>query len=188
MPESAVPGDAVLLTEICALDAVLSRYSAVLAGDFEAYRNHAYRVANLCASQSSGAPEAIEKIAIAAAFHDLGIWTARTFDYLEPSASLARQYLVDAGRAGWAPEVTAAILEHHRVTAYRGAHAELVEAFRRADWMDVTGGLLASGLSRAFFRATVSRWPRAGFHRLLARLEWRRVRTHPWNPLPMVKL
>jgi hypothetical protein len=188
MPGSTARAYAVLLTEVGALDAVLSRYTAVLAGDFEAYRNHAYRVANLCASQSSGALQAIEKIAIAAAFHDLGIWTARTFDYLEPSASLAGQYLVDAGRAGWAPEVTAAILEHHRVTTYRGAHEELVEPFRRADWMDVPGGLLASGLSRALFRATESRWPLAGFHRLLARLEWRQVRTHPWNPLPMVKL
>ena len=187
MPGWAVPDDAVL-TELAPLDAVLSRHAAALAGDFAAYRNHAYRVANLCASRSPGGPEAIEKIATAAAFHDLGIWTARTFDYLEPSASLAREYLVGAGRAAWVPEVTAAIQEHHRVTTYRGAHEWLVEPFRRADWMDVTGGLLASGLSRALFRATVARWPRAGFHMLLARLEWRRVRTHPWSPLPMVKL
>ena len=54
--------------------------------------------------------------------------------------------------------------------------------------MDVTGGLVASGLSRELFRATVSHWPRAGFHRLLARLEWRHVRSHPSNPLPMLKL
>jgi len=84
--------------------------------------------------------------------------------------------------------VTAAILEHHKVTRYRGAHEGLVEPFRRADWMDVTGGLLASGLSRALYRATVARWPRAGFHLMLGRLELRRLRTHPWHPLPMMKL
>ena len=27
----------------------------------------------------------IEKIAVAAAFHDLGIWTNKTFDYIPPS-------------------------------------------------------------------------------------------------------
>jgi hypothetical protein len=177
-----------VLTEIARLDAILDRHAAVLAGDFEAYRNHAYRVANLCAAASSGSPEAIEQIAIAAAFHDLGIWTDRTFDYLEPSARLARDYLVAEGRAEWVPGVTAAIREHHRITRYDGAHAALAEPFRRADWIDVSGGILASGSTRPLFRAAVARWPRAGFHRLLARLELRRLRTHPWHPLPMLKL
>ncbi len=181
-------GEDGLLTDLAPLDAILDRHAADLAADFTAYRNHAYRVATLCASQAGGAPEAIEKIAIAAAFHDLGIWADHTFDYLDPSVRLAREHLLASGRAAWVPEVTAAILEHHRITRYRGAHAWLVEPFRRADWMDVSGGLIASGLSRELFRAALARWPRAGFHRLLARLEWRHVRSHPSNPLPMLKL
>ena len=36
------------------------------------------------------APDTQRKIAIAAAFHDLGIWSAGTMDYLPPSAALAR--------------------------------------------------------------------------------------------------
>jgi hypothetical protein len=176
-----------VLTEIATLDAILERDRALLAGDFEAYRNHAYRVANLCAASSSGSPETIEKIAIAAAFHDLGIWTGGTFDYLDPSARLARDYLAASDRADWVPEVTAAIREHHRITRYGGVHAALVEPFRRADWIDVSGGLLASRSQRPLFRAVIARWPRAGFHRLLARLELRQLRTHPWHPLPMLK-
>jgi hypothetical protein len=81
-----------------------------------------------------------------------------------------------------------AILERHRISRYRGPHAWLVEPFRRADWMDVTGGLVASGLSRELFRAALARWPRAGFHRLLARLAWQHERRHPSDPLPMLKL
>ena len=176
-----------MLTEIAALDAILGRYAAIIAGDLEAYRNHAYRVANLCAAGSSGRPDEIERIGIAAAFHDLGIWTDHTFDYLEPSVRLAHEYLIAADRAAWIPAVTAAIREHHRITRYRGDHAALVEPFRRADWIDVSGGLLAFGSSRAVFRAALARWPRAGFHRLLARLELRHLRTHPLHPLPMVK-
>jgi hypothetical protein len=178
----------VLLTEIAALDAVLDRHLAALGADRVAYRNHAYRVANLCASRSPADPETVEKIGIAAAFHDLGIWTDHTFDYVNPSVRLAREHLLRSGRAAWVPDVTAAILEHHRISTYRGAHAWLVEPFRRADWMDVSGGLVASGLSRELFRASLARWPRAGFHRLLARLEWQHVRRHPWRPLPMLKL
>jgi HD superfamily phosphodiesterase len=51
---------------------------------FTAYKNHAYRVANLCVAFSSGDGAQLEKIATAAAFHDLGIWTNHTFDYLGP--------------------------------------------------------------------------------------------------------
>jgi hypothetical protein len=180
----------VQLTEIAALDAILDRHAGALGADFTAYRNHACRVATLCASQAplGDDPEAIEKIAIASACHDLGIWTDRTFDYLDPSVRLAGEHLLAAGRAAWVPEVSAAILEHHRITPYRGAHAWLVEPFRRADWMDVSLGLVASGLSRQLFQAALDRWPRAGFHRLLVRLAWRHGRRHPTNPLPMLKL
>lgn len=183
--ERAEPGP---LTDFATLDAILQRHAADLAGDFTAYRHHAQRVATLCASQVNGDAEAIEPIAIAAAFHDLGIWVDRTFDYLEPSVRLAGEHLRASGRAAWIPAVTAAILEHHRITPYRGAHDWLVEPFRRADWMDVTLGVVGPGLSRPLFRAALARWPRAGFHRLLARLAWRHGRRHPSDPLPMLKL
>jgi hypothetical protein len=176
------------LAELAPIDAILDRHRADLADDFTAYRNHAHRVATLCAAEAGDGPEAIEKIAIAAAFHDLGIWADRTFDYLEPSVRLAGEHLLASGRAAWLPAVTAAIHEHHRITRYRGDHAWLVETFRRADWMDVTGGIVASGLSRELFRAALVRWPREGFHRLLARLALRHARSHPSNPLPMLKL
>jgi hypothetical protein len=177
-----------LLRQIPTIDAVLSRHAPVLGPDFEAYRNHAYRVANLCAGQGPRTPERIEKIAVAAAFHDLGIWTDRTFDYLEPSVRLASAYLFDAGRPDWIPDVTTAILVHHQVSSYRGQADAFVEAFRRADWMDVTAGVVSFGVSRNALQLAVATWPRAGFHGLLLRLELRRLRTHPWNPLPMLKL
>jgi len=53
--------------------------TGVIGRDITAYRNHTYRVLNLCVAQSSNALEQLEKIAIAAAFHDLGIWTDSTF-------------------------------------------------------------------------------------------------------------
>lgn len=176
-----------LRTEIAVLDQVLAAHAGELGGDFTAYRNHTYRVVNLCLAFSAGAPEPLEKIAVAAAFHDLGIWTDGTFDYLEPSIRAAAAHLAAAGREAWTAEVTVAIREHHKITAYRGAH-RLVEPFRRADWVDVTRGLRRFGLPRRLLREVFAAWPDAGFHKRLAQLGVMRLRTHPWSPLPMVRL
>lgn len=80
------------------------------------------------------------------------------------------------------------ILEHHKISPYRGDSWWLVEPFRRADWIDVSRGLLTFGLSRSVVREIFARWPSAGFHKRLVQLELTRLRTHPWNPLPMMRL
>jgi len=185
-----------LLTEIATLDGLLQAHAAALGGDFTAYRNHTYRVVNLCAALSSDRPSGgpssdpgqLEKMAIAAAFHDLGIWTDGTFDYLRPSVRLAQEHLVQTGKEAWSPEITEMILEHHKISAWRGDPNWLVEPFRRADWVDVTLGLRTFGLPRSLLRDIFAAWPGAGFHKRLLQLELKRLRTHPWNPLPMVRL
>jgi len=121
------------LGALAALDGILRAHRHALGRDFDAYRNHAHRVAHLCIAQSPREHERIERIAIAAAFHDLGIWTARTFDYLQPSVVLASDYLAASSRQQWIPEVAAMILEHHKVFPYRGEAERFVEPFRRAD-------------------------------------------------------
>ncbi len=46
-----------------------------------------------------------EKIQIAACFHDLGIWTASTLDYLSPSEIEASQHLKAHGKDAWSAEI-----------------------------------------------------------------------------------
>lgn len=177
-----------LLKEIPILDAVLEAHAAALGGDFTAYRNHAYRVVNLCAAFAPADPVRLEKFATAVAFHDLGIWTDHTFDYLEPSVRLARAHLARVGREEWAPEIAEMILRHHKISPYRPQSHWLVESLRRADWVDVTRGVVTFGLPRRLVKEILSTWPNAGFHRRLLLLELKRLRTHPWNPLPMMRL
>ncbi|HXN48952.1 MAG TPA: hypothetical protein VN893_20035 [Bryobacteraceae bacterium] len=167
------------MTDALALvDAILEGYRRELGADFEAYRNHASRVFLRC-RRILGEPDAasIEKIAIAAAFHDLAIWTERTWDYLEPSCLLARRYLAQAGRADWAGEIEAMIAWHHKITPCRG-FGPLAEAFRRADWRDVL--LMPLPEKRPAL-------PNAGFHLRLAELTWTWWKRHPLEPLPMLK-
>lgn len=179
-----------LLTAIGPLDELLQEHVSSLGADFTAYGNHAYRVANfcLCLAPPSECAERLEKVAIAAAFHDLGIWTDRTFDYLPSSVERARAHLSRVGRSEWAPEITTMVLEHHKLLPYRGSHGALAEFFRRADWVDVTRGLLRFGLPRSFLREVFATWPDAGFHKRLLQLELAHLRMHPFDPLPMLKL
>jgi hypothetical protein len=176
-----------VITEIATLDRVLGAHTAALGGDFVGYRNQTYRVANLCVALTPTGREQIEKIAVATAFHDLGIWTDGTFDYLEPSVRLARAYLTRSGRPEWIAEVERTILEHHKVSASRADPSWLVEPFRKADWIDVSRGTVTFGLSSRTVGRILSTWPSAGFHTRLLQLALKRLWTNPLTPLPMMK-
>jgi hypothetical protein len=178
----------VLVTSIPIVDGVLGQYATALGHDFVAYRNHVYRVLNLCLAVTGGHSDDLEKIAIAAVFHDLGIWTDRTFDYLAPSVSLAREHLVAQSRADWIPEIEAMIANHHKITRARAEPDWLVEGFRRADWIDVSRGFRRFGLARPFIRSLFATRPSAGFHWRLVELTAAWLPRHPLMPLPMVKL
>ncbi len=179
-------GHASLLTDLPTVDQVLGGHASALGHDFIGYRNHVYRVVNLCVAIAGDGVET-EKIAVAAVFHDLGIWTDQTFDYIAPSMVRAREHLASCGMAHWSTEIEAMIADHHKITASRRHPQPLVESFRRADWIDVTRGLRRFGLPRSFVTSVAARWPSAGFHRRLVELTIERWRTHPLSPLPMVK-
>jgi hypothetical protein len=175
-----------LLNEVPILDQVLDDHTVELGNDFTAYRNHTYRVVNFCLALSASGDAQLEKIAVAAAFHDLGIWTERTFDYLLPSIRLARASLMSWGKHEWTSEISEMILEHHKVSPYQGGR--LVEQFRCADWVDVSRGFLRFGLPRRYVNEVFRAWPDVGFHKRLLLLGIHRFRTHPWNPLPMIRV
>lgn len=171
-------------------DGILERYAEALAGDATAYRNHVRRLLTFTTALAPALRDdaaRLERLEIAGAYHDLGIWTHRTFDYLEPSLELARAELVARGLEEAEPEVAAIIVQHHKVTPYRGAFEDAVEPFRRADLIEVSLGLVTAGLPRATVRAVRSACPNAGFHARLVDLSLRRTLRHPLSPLPMLR-
>jgi len=178
--------DATLLTSLSTVDTVLGEHVSEMGHDFVPYRNHVYRVVNLCVAIVGGRSE-LEKIAVAAVFHDLGIWTNKTWDYLEPSAALARRYLIGGEHAKWIPEIERMIIDHHKITPAPATPDGLVESFRRADWVDVTLGMRRFGVPRPFIKSVYEMWPSAGFHWRLVQLTLQRFRAHPLTPLPMVR-
>src|ERR1700752_3807023 len=98
------------------VDAVLRRYEDALGGDLRAYRNHVYR--GLTYHQALCGAPVPEWAALAWAVHDLGIWTAGTFDYLGPSADLASTLANEFGvtEVGQARTM---ITDHHKLRVAR---------------------------------------------------------------------
>ena len=185
---SRPPRESLPMRRIDRVDELLDAHAADIGNDWTGYHNHVYRVANLCLALAPEGDDVLDKVSIAVALHDIGIWTARTFDYLEPSTGVAMDYLARSGRAAWTGEISAMIEEHHKVRAYRDHPDWLVEPFRKADWIDVTYGVLNFGLSRRYVSTLYATWPDAGFHRNLVRLTLGRARRHPLSPLPMLRL
>jgi hypothetical protein len=187
MPMVQYANYAGLVTSLPTVEEVLHDHASELGHDLTAYRNHVYRVVNLYLAIVGDSRVELEKIAVAAVFHDLGIWTNKTFDYITPSVALARAHLAARGAADWIPEIEAMIVNHHKITPSRGDPQSTVESFRRADWIDVTRGLRRFGLTRTFIAAVDATWPNAGFHRRLVQLTVDQFWKHPLSPLPMVK-
>jgi len=168
------------------INSILDGYADVLGADGVGYRNHVYRAVNFYAALS-GHEDVPESVLIAAAFHDIGIWTARTFDYLAPSASEARAYLSAADLDRLTAEACALIEHHHKLRPYHDAFAQRVETYRRADLVDLSLGVIRFGLPRSFVTEVKSHFPNAGFHRRLLQLTARQILREPLRPLPMIR-
>lgn len=168
------------------IDPLLQRFASVLGNDYEKYRNHVVRVFSNCLLIDTE-PANREKYAIAAVFHDIGIWTDGTFDYLAPSIGQVEIYLYETGRENWTDEISQMIYWHHKLSRYRGEHPGTVETFRKADWIDVSLGILTFGLDKQKIRRARRKYPNAGFHVFLLKQSVKNFFRHPLNPLPVFK-
>ena len=167
------------------IEALFASYSDVLGKDMERYKNHVYRIFNFSLYLSNNAAE--EKYAIAAFFHDIGIWTRHTFDYIQPSIDLAKEYLILSGKENWSEEIVLMIDQHHKISAFNGIFADTTETFRKADWSDVSLGLIHFEVPAAFIQQVKTQFPYKGFHFFLIKLFFKNLIRHPLKPLPMFK-
>ena len=168
------------------IESLLQPYKAAIGPDYEKYSNHVHRVFYNCLLINPGKANE-EKYAIASVFHDIGNWTDRTIDYLDPSIAQARLYLTESDRQDWTEEVSAMICWHHKIRRYKGPWEKTVETFRKADWIDVSLGLLTYGFDKKAIRQNRKQCPNRGFHFFLIKKVGKNFFKHPLNPLPMFK-
>lgn len=168
------------------IEDILKKFQPVIGRDLPLYRNHVYRVYLNCLV---GDPD-IEnrpKYAIASAFHDIGIWTDHTFDYLAPSIKLAKQHLAEINKLEWDEEISLMIYWHHKISRYKGKHQLIVENFRKADWIDVSLGLKTFGFDKTKVKENSKAIPNLGFHWFLLKQSLSYFIKKPLRPLPMFK-
>jgi hypothetical protein len=176
------------MNSIPLIESIIEKHHREIDAQFIAYRNHVYRVYYMAiAYLNKPSQEDQEKLAITAAFHDIGIWTHQTFDYLKPSIFLVREYLDSHERPEWKEEISLIIDMHHKLNGYHGTSEDLVEAFRKADWMDLSFGYIGFGL-KSRLQELQGSFPTKGFHWFLIKQSFKNLVKNPLNPLPMFKI
>ena len=171
------------------IDSILEAHAAALGGHLRIYRHHClYVYHSVHAMVPDEAARSDHALAVAAAFHDLGLFTEDTIDYLEPSVDLAAAYCEKEGRSDLIGLVTRVIENHHKITPVRrGPDAALIDAFRRADWQFVMMGAYPGALGWRGHRALKRALPTPGFHRFIVGHSARHVRSGKRNPLPILR-
>ena len=174
-----------LISQNNIIDRILNSYKPELGNDFEQYRNHVYRVYNFALPYVKSTLD-IEILSVATAFHDLGIWTNRTFDYLKPSIYLAKQYALNNHlNIDSIIQIETIINEHHKLTKIKTSL--IAEIFRQADLVDLSLGLIRHGRKGQEIRMVRNFFPNKGFHVNLLKLFLKNLLKKPWKPLPMYK-
>jgi hypothetical protein len=164
---------------------ILSTYKNELGANFEKYHNHCCRVFVFASILSNASEDEEKQLAIASAFHDIGIWTANTLDYLEPSIKLAEKYLIHHKLEYWTDSVKEIIDNHHKLTSFK--KNQLAESFRKADLIDLTFGVIKFGVSKAQIAETKKLFPALGFQPYIFKEVFKNIVRHPLNPLPIMK-
>ncbi|MEW5675647.1 HD domain-containing protein [Flavobacterium enshiense] len=168
------------------IDTILHSFESELGKNYAPYRNHVYRVYNFSIPFATSEKDT-EKLSIAAAFHDIGIWTNNTLDYLKPSAELAKAYCIEQHLNNTiAEEIELMIDNHHKLSKVKAS--ELAEIFRKADLTDLTFGLLSKEHSKENIRKIRKVFPNKGFHLFLIKLFFKNLITNPLHPFPIFKL
>ena len=173
--------------QIPLLEEILGEWKEVIGEDYEGYKNHVYRMLHFCFYLHQSTDEERQKLIIAACFHDLGLWSEKTVDYLPPSVILAREYLEQQNLENWSTEIELIIDMHHKVTPFKDANYPLVEVFRKADLADFSLGLIKGGVAKDYVSRVKATFPNAGFHKMLLKEQGRWLLKHPLNPFPIMK-
>lgn len=157
-------------TERPRVEELIATYRDVIGDDYAGYRNHVFRTVTYAMHFLDGDLDVEPTVETAMAYHDIGLWTDRELAYLEPSEAIV---VADNEKHGWGhdPDLLRGIIHwHHKIFRYRGPHERVIEACRKADWIDASKGWIRKRMSRSNVAAVEAAFPNEGFHKSLLRL------------------
>ncbi|MDD7911648.1 hypothetical protein PUV47_17080 [Pseudovibrio exalbescens] len=149
---------------------LLAPFAGVLGQDYDGYRGHIYRNLTYTLHFLDGDETFRPEIEAALVYHHIGLWTHATLHYVKPSLE---RFGRDSRRFGWDLDnilVWDIIQWHHKLFWYRGPNADVINAVRKADWVDASGGRIRKGLSSEQVRLVRDAIPEAGFQKALRRM------------------
>ena len=76
-------------------------------------------------------------------------------------------------------------MNHHKITSYKDN--ELAEAFRKADLVDLTLGIISHGISHRDILELYQTFPESNFHLFILKEVAVNTFKNPFNPLPIYK-
>lgn len=169
------------------IEEILLQWKERIGVDYDGYRGHVYRMYNFCLALHDCSEEDKKKLAIAASFHDIGLWSAHTADYIPPSIVELKQYLSEHKLDQWSEELVLILEWHHKVTPYKDKKYPLVEVFRKGDLVDFSLFLFRFGVPNDYVKSVKHTIPNAGFHKFLLKgaKEW--FSQHPLSLPPFIR-
>ncbi len=176
-----------ITTHVPLIETILSEWQTEIGQNFAGYRGHVYRVYNFCLALHICNVEEQHKLAIAVCFHDLGLWSDNSIDYIPPSIIRLKQYLSAHALNTWSEEIELILENHHKIRTYSNDKYPLVEVFRQADLIDFSLGMFKFGLANSFIQQVKTKIPNAGFHKFLLRSAGTWFLQHPFSPPPFMK-
>ncbi|KAJ8909066.1 hypothetical protein NDN08_005763 [Rhodosorus marinus] len=164
-----------VITDQSELDEHLKSFEESLGGDFDGYRNHCLRVLTYAVhflKEGSGFDASEVSIALpvlgaALAYHDIGLWADGELYYIEESAERAKEALQDKFSVQQISTIHNIIMEHHKITPWHGEDEALVNAVRKADWVDATMGFVRYGMPTGNIATTRNALEESSFHETL---------------------
>jgi hypothetical protein len=180
--------DTGVLTDLPMLDELLAPHRSGLGTGYWGYRAHCYRMVNWARFFTQPEPHREDKLAIMTAMHDLPFFLTGNLDYLGLACDLTTNHLKEIGREEWTEELHLMINNHHKMRAYTGPHAPLVEACRRADWIDVSFTKIRYGLPRKLVVEVRATFPMNEAYKAIAMPSIAKYAAgHLNRPLPMMR-
>ena len=179
-----------ILKESEIIESQLSNYKQLLGDDYLGYRNHLYRVLTYANWFLGGRPSKLnnnkywELLQIALVYHDIGLWTHKQLNYLQPSVDLAIRSLAASEKIYDTSDVRIVkdmITYHHKITYFNGFDSnhpntpypggkealDIIDAFRKADWIDATHTIITKDMPINNINKVVSELPDLGFYNTL---------------------
>ena len=145
----------------------LQPYKDMMGSDYDGYKGHIYRVLTYSMHFLRGDKTYYKAIAAALVYHDIGLWTDKKLTYLEPSSDRAKEKLSSDFNEEELSLIHDIIYWHHKITPFEGNYEDIVNAVRRADWIDATRGVINQGMPDIHIANVQKQIPNAGFHKFL---------------------